>query len=127
MVETRSRKMSEVAPMGNGSGRQFFSQDERNSHYYRKTPFFVVDCQYRDKGTYGPNWLVTLAEQETGESKNMSFTDNEYRRKQFEQVQIALKGGDMVGPVILNKAKTKNGKTAWELIDAPDENDEVPF
>jgi hypothetical protein len=97
----------------------FLSSEEKAEWSRNSVNFTISDLERDDESKYGARWIlhVTTA---VGEPRRISLACNGRRDAQFSAMMVNLPP-DGVGPLNLCRRALGDGKTAWDLLDAVDE------
>lgn len=97
-----------------------FGENEKKALADGSIPFEVVKVGSFNSPKYGPTWRLTIARLDTGEMALLLLAANDVRDDVFGQYASITSAGDTVGPCILTHRKLANGRTTWEIADAPE-------
>lgn len=85
----------------------------------RQVPFLITDINERN-GRFGQEWMITVQADEE-ESDTLSFKRGTGGRDEaLEAARAGLQGGAVasIGPIILEKIRTKSGNPFFVLVEA---------
>jgi hypothetical protein len=95
-----------------------------------RAELFVVAAAIDELGPeagYGPQAVYWLRGPWGSGERVLSLTVNGYRRRQVGNLRDALRRSDRVGPFRLERRPTETGHTAWTLVDAEAEYEQLPL
>jgi hypothetical protein len=97
----------------------FLSSDEKDEWAGRSVNFTISELERDDESKYGARWILYVTTGE-GEPRRISLACNSRRDAQFGAMLRNLPA-DGIGPLNLCRRILGDGKTAWDLLDAIDE------
>lgn len=115
-----NQKWSSYAGDNSGGDSSFVDKEDWAE---RRVPFYIVGIGERN-GRFGQEWLITVESLDPeDEGDTLSFKRGTGGRDEaLEAAQNGLRNGvKNIGPVLLEKIRTKSGNPFFTLSEAPDQ------
>lgn len=108
-----------------GSGGTYLSAEDKAALHAEQRAFYIVSANAEQEGQYGVQTVFTIKEKNKDEAK-LAFQASASRIEQAKKITIAIaNGADAVGPFYLGRWEA-NGRSGWQLTNAPTTPIEIP-
>jgi len=109
----------------NVTGGAYLTAEDKASLHAEQRPFWCRGAVAEQEGHYGVQTIFEIVEKGK-EPANLAFAASRSRIEQAKRItQHMANGADGVGPFYLGRW-TANGKSGWQLTNAPSEVMEIP-
>ena len=108
-----------------GGGGTYLTAEDKAALHAEQRAFYIVSANAEQEGQYGVQTVFTIKEKNKDEAK-LAFQASASRIEQAKKITIAIaNGADAVGPFYLGRWEA-NGRSGWQLTNAPTTPIEIP-